>query len=367
MISSSDPPPDGQRPFLRSRQDWLHQLKAKIETRNIKGLYGQSRAETVSYNNPRFRKKTIERAWSDYQAQDALLGWLGEIAQDNSEQVRIRAGNALGLLVLQSFDHVSLNVLQPWAVGPVHQREAVAYALLTVAADEPPLHQNLKKLVSGWYADTGRPLAQATAARAYGLVRGAIDRDEAFRALAKLATVDDIRVAIAVGDAVADLLEDGPDDFACRVLATLASSLDDRRISTTVQLVFLIVADALLATVHNEGRAQETSWPFLLRLATGQPQARAALVRLWKYVLNGAQFVDEAAQVMTAWANATESDPEMREAFLRLIRAVAAGDNRTWLIFARYVALWTSEDNFSPIPQTSAAVQAILDAERKPR
>ena len=59
---------------------------------------GHSITETVEYQDPDYAIKVIRRAWSDYEVQDALIGWLGQLAKDATEQVRIWAGIALGRL-----------------------------------------------------------------------------------------------------------------------------------------------------------------------------------------------------------------------------------------------------------------------------
>jgi hypothetical protein len=363
-VTAQEPLPDIQRPFVASRQDWLHRLQARIRESEVRGACGNSHAQIIEYKDDAQPQRVIGRAWSDYQAQDSLLDWLGELAEDVSEQVRILAGKALGQLAVWSFDHLSQNILGPWATGRRCQREAVAYALMFVAGHDSRLHENVRRLIAGWYQNHRKPLAQATAARAYGLVRAAIDRTDALDALDRLATVDDIRVAVAIGDALTDLVDDSTDGFACQVLERLAGHLDDNDMSATIELAFLILADGLLASVPADGQAHEVSWPFLLRLAAKEAQARAALVRLWRHVINGARFVDEAAQVMTEWAAVTEADPQLQEAFLRLVRAVTATDDRSRGIFARYAAVWSSASNFKPLPKASTAVQAILDAER---
>ena len=149
----------------------------------------------MEYRDPDYVIKVIRRAWSDYEVQDLLLCWLGELAEDASEQVRIFAGIALGRLATWSFDTLSSSVLTPWAISQRRtRREAVAYALRVVAGDHR-LRENASQLISGWYASRSNPLAQATAARSYGVAYGLFDPAAAFEALDRLTAVDDIRVA----------------------------------------------------------------------------------------------------------------------------------------------------------------------------
>jgi hypothetical protein len=359
--------PESPQPFRVPRREWLHKLQAQIRETEVLGPYGPSPAEVVEYRDPAYATKVLERAWSDYEAQDVLLSWLGELAEDSSAQVRIFAGRALGLLAASSFDTLSTTVLVPWAAGANHdRREAVAYALRVLAAD-PRRRDNVTRLVSGWHA-SGKPEAQAMAARAYGVACGLFDPLAAFRALDHLTTVGDIRVAVAVGDSIADLLAAGSDDFVGLVLTSLAGAVREPDRTGSVQLIFLILADGLLDTVDSAGEmASPVSWPLLLRLTTRLAGVRPAIVTLWQRVLNEALFHEEAEQVMSRWAAAAESEPDVREAFLRLARAIASGDERTQMILRRYCARWASTDNFRPLPEVSAALQTILSTSTEAR
>ena len=369
MASGEDTPPEGQRPFRISRREWLYRLHARIKDVQVRGVFGlSSHAEAVEYKDPDYATKVIRRAWSDYQAQDTLLGWLGELTGDGSEQVRIYASTALGRLATWSFDYLSRHVLGPWAHSTKwEQRDAVAYAL-RVAATDPRLRENVSLLITGWYADSGDPVAQATAARAQAVARGPADPASAFEALHRLAAVDDSRVAIAIGDSIADLLSAGTDEFACMVLPRLAASARDPQRSATTQLVFLILSDTLVTTTQpGDAGGEPASWPSLLHLTARLAGARSAIVSLWQYVLNDALFHREAEHVMTRWAIAAEGQPEVREMFLRLARQIVRGDVRSQTILARYAAQWVSDSNLTPLPLISAALQTVLAAERDAR
>jgi hypothetical protein len=365
--SADDIQPEPLRPFRTSRREWLHKLRARIKETTIQGPYGPSRAEAVEYRDPDYAVKVIRRAWSDFEVQDVLLAWFGELADDPSEQLRIAAGMALGRLAAWSFDTFCSGVLESWATGRHRaRREAVAYALRVVIAD-PGLRENVTQLILAWYAGHS-PFAQATAARAYGVAYGALDARAAFEALDRLTVVDDIRVATAIGDGVADLVAAGDDDFAGYVLPRLADSARQQGRTGAVQLVFLILADGLVARAQGGPQAPGSiSWPLLLHLTTRLPQVRSAIVTLWRCVLNEALFHDEAEQVMTRWAAAAEGDPAVREAFLRLARAIARDDERSLMILDRYCALWVSADNLSPLPIVSSALQTVLTTDREAR
>ena len=367
MTSGEDMPPEGQRPFLMPPREWLYRLRARIGKAQVRGPYGLSPAETVEYRDGEYVQKVMTRAFADYQAQDKLLDWLGELTQDGSEQVRVFAGLALGRLASQSFDYFSSNLLARWANSdrPYH-RDAVAFALRGAIINDPRLQANVNLMVTGWYANRDAPNQQATAARAYGIAYRHADPIAAFEALNRLTVINNIHVASAIGDSLADLLADGSDEIAGRVLAGLAESARDRERSPAVQLAFLILAAPFDKEVPaDQPGVPATSWPLLLYLMTELPEARPSIVSLWQHVLNEGVLPGIAERVMSTWAAASESDPSMRQAFLRTARAIA-NDERSRATLVRYVAKWTSRENLQPFPIISAAMQTVI-AERGAR
>jgi hypothetical protein len=374
MTAADDPSPEGHQPFRVGRRELLHRLRAQVTDITIRDRYGASTAEAAEYTSPAYPALVILHAWSRYEIQDVLLEWLKELAEDGRQAVRIFASGALGLLATRSLYYVTGHVLLPWSRSDQgFRRESVAYALRCIAADGR-LRDNARRLITGWYASSDEPAAQSTAARAYGLAAGIFDPITAFEALDRLLAVDDIRVTIAIGDAVVDLLGDGSDDLAGPaaddlgrfVLQKLLDGLGQPARAVMAQLVFLIVADGLNTEVTSVDGTHRATWPFLLRLGLRLPPARDALAELWRYVLNDARFPGEAGDVLTRWASYAEADPETRQVFLRLVRAIVRGHHRTQMIVRRHAVGWTAAGNLRPLPLASAAVQAILDAERAP-
>ncbi len=117
MATAEDVQPEGLRSFRVSRCEWLQKLSARIAESETQGMYGPSVTEIVEYRNPDYALKVIRWAWSDYEAQDALLTWLGQLADDPSDQVRISVGLALGCLARWLFDFLCYNVLSLWATA----------------------------------------------------------------------------------------------------------------------------------------------------------------------------------------------------------------------------------------------------------
>jgi hypothetical protein len=366
MASSDDVPPEGQRPFLVPHREWLHKLHARASETEVRGTYGPSYAVAVQYTDRDYMSKVLDRAFSDYQAQDKLLAWLGDLAQDSSEKVRIFAATALGKLTARSFDYLSRNFLAAWARSDQEfQREAVAVALRSVIVTDPRLSGNVRLMVAGWYGNRDDPNEQATAARAHGVAYGRTDPVAAFEALNRLTVIDNVDVAIAIGDSIIDLLAGGTDDLIGFVLRCLAESVQDRKRSAAAQLAFLVLAAPLDKEVPAEGPdTRIVNWPLLLYLMAHLPEARVPITSIWRYVLNDGLLPNVAESVMTRWAGAAESEPEMCQAFLRMARAIAHGDERSGMVLSRYTAHWASSENLQPVPRVAAALQAILTAER---
>lgn len=370
VSSGDDIAPEGMRPFLVARRERLRMLRAHIEQADISG--GSS--QVVEFNDGRFAIKVLEHAWSGFDVQDSLLQWLCRLAEDESEQIRIYAGVALGQLAAWSFEYMYDSVLMRWATSDQRsRREAVAYALRRVVRAEPPLLRPVRLLVDGWYANRDYPYCQATAARAYGLALGALDPLAAIAALARLLIVEHIDVAIDIGRGLTDLLApaaDPPesagagdaDDRVRAALAELTVAVADRQRTSAAQMAFLIVASELISYVGAPDAA-DIEWPTLLLLTQRLADIRGPVVALWRSVLDAALFHEAAEQVMTAWASQAEADDQVRAAFLRFARAVARGHPRCHSILSRYAEQWVSTENLRPLPSVSNALAAVLAAE----
>jgi hypothetical protein len=347
-------------PFRRTQGELLSVLRARATTETIEGPYGTGPARIVEYRDPSYPSKVLRHVWTQYAVQEELLAWLGELTDNQAEQVRVSAGTALGVLSLISFEHVCRRVLAPWAQSTKsNQREAVAYAL-RVAADDAVLLTNVRDLTGGWYASSGQEAAQATAARIYGLSLGPLDPAGAVDALMRLMVVNDIRVAIAIGNALTDLLLDGSAELARTVLARLLEATEDDR-KAAAQLAFLQIAVLILVEKPAASQGSPTvKWPFLLDLAGTRQDVRDDFIRLWQSVLESAIFHREAANVLTAWAGRAQADSALRDAYLRLVRAVAQSHDRPRRSLSRLAATWVSADNLAPLVEMSAELQRVL-------
>jgi hypothetical protein len=363
------PVPLRHDPFAQSRRLLTGKLRARTVSAVTRGTYGRLPCTVAEYRNPEYPPRIIRHVWSEYRIQQELVDWLAELVDSPSQQVRSFAGTALGLIATEAFDHIATQVFPTW-IGDEKtghlRREAVAYAL-RVCARDPALRPGVRALVEGWYL-SGRWELQAAAARAYGLCLGGADLGTAVQALTRLGTVDHIRVAIAIGDACADLVEDDVAAHAQVVLRAVAEMAHEPSSRACGHLVFLILADALVSEEPPTPGTAARNRPTLLRLAAQDPhgsEPRRLLGYLWSEAIGGELFSDQAANVLEAWAAQAETDPLLLDDLVRvLVEDVAARSLRVGLLLERYASRWTERDRFRPLPRSAAVLGSALRARR---
>ncbi|MFB8171552.1 hypothetical protein ACFC60_26780, partial [Kitasatospora purpeofusca] len=357
---------DGRVPRLREpydvpRRRRLAQLRAEAVPVRFFSAVGRVPAEGLRYKDRGYPRRVIQYVWREYPQQSELLDWLGELTGDPSQQVRTHAGVALGVLADLSFQYLSARVFHPWAGGPDPLRhDAVAYAL-SVSVKNPALRGMVTALAAGWIADPEQPMAQATAARVYAVSLGGSEPLAAVDALVRLAVVDNVQVAMAIGNSLVDILAEA-EPLTGLVLARLCSALSDHRARPSVLLAFLAVAAQLVVETAELGVAAAVpNWPALLVSADQDPALRPRFVVLWRAALNEAVYRKEAEEVLRVWAALAEADPGLREIFLRLVAALVQDDPRTATVLRRQAADWTAPYEPAPLPRTAAALVAELE------
>ncbi|MFI9328080.1 hypothetical protein ACIGZJ_11130 [Kitasatospora sp. NPDC052868] len=360
-------PPGGQPPLIRDpfanpRRAVLEQLRARTVATVTRGQYGWLPCTITEYRDGGHAPRVIRHVWSEYDIQAELLDWLGELVDSASEQVRSFAGTALGVVATGAFDHLSTWVFPGWIrdedTGTL-RREAVAYAL-RVCVEDPALRAGVRAMVDGWYL-SGTWQAQAAAARAYGLCLGGADLATAVEALARMGTVDDIRVAIAIGDSFADLIEEDVEGTTPVVLTALVGMMQRHESRATGHLAFLILADALVTEIPPPAAgAAPRSRPTLLHLVSQQDDLREQLAHLWSEVIGGELFGAEAAGVLRMWASQAEADPHLLDDLLRMLRDLAQRTARNRDILLRYASRWDAYDELRPLRRSAALLRAVL-------
>lgn len=344
--------PRAQEPFALPRRRLQERLRAETVTQPQDG---------VAYGDGSYARRVVHYFWSQYQVQDVLLDWLGALVSTGSDQVRAYAGVALGALARESFSYVSAGVLNGWAHSKDARRREAAALALSVAADGS-VAQTVADRAREWYADPSEPLGQATAARVYGLLNGCADEQVA--ALMRLAIVDRVTVAVAVGQALTDLLARDR-NLVEKVLQALLTRVSDHRARAAALLVFLIVAAQWVVDADTWGDDCQAAdgWPALLYLANGAEKTRYPFVALWRESLDQPVFRKEAEKVLRSWAEVAEKDSRFRQLFEYMVHALVHGSPRTGAILRECAGAWSSPNELIPLTSTRATVDTVLTKE----
>jgi hypothetical protein len=219
-------------------------------------------------------------------------------------------------------------------------------------------------IVGTWYGDLGSPLSQATAARAFGVGVGQPDATAAIDRLGRLATVDDYDIAVAIGNGLADLILDKPEELSPTVCAAIVTWFDDKSRTRPAELAFLILANTLVTWERTDPDGPEVQWPMLLHLADRVEDLQWPLRALWRHLISNSVLHDEANAVLTGWAALAENDPAQLRALLRLIREVIRQPTpspRARRNLSRLVKTWIEPRNLSPLPNAHRAMKALLE------
>lgn len=351
--------------FAEPRRGRLQKLQAMVESKRIPGDYGETETEIVRYVSSVFPRQVIKRAWSEFMIQPLLIEWLGRLVEHPAEPVRIQAATMLGFISLDSYDYVSHTVFERWAHSKNRLlREAVAHAL-HVPADEARLRPSVTRMVHGWIGvdEDDDPLARASAVRAYGYSLGRAEPDASLRVLRKMALVDDIRVAVAIGETMAQLLIDN-EERVHAILLTLQQWLDDYDREATAHLAFAIVAaglDAIVPVTDNEARS---TWPALLWLAARDPLVGGGLAEVWYHILRqSSYFPRQAEDLLFTWAQMVETSPLGCETLATLVAGICHGDPAARDYVLVECDTWIESDVLTPTPQARTAIRAKLTNE----
>jgi hypothetical protein len=364
VAADTDQLPRVRDPFALSHRHELERLRARTSSGLTRGEFGDVPCTVIEYRDGGDPSRLIRHVWSEYRAQQELLAWLAELVDSRSDQVRSFAGTALGLIAAVSFDLLSTRVFPQWIAdqqrGP-QRRDAVAHAL-RVCVRNPELRPGVRALVDAWFF-SGLAESQAAAARAYGRCLGGADLTAALEGLSRLGTVDDAAVAVAVGDSFADLVEEDVSGNAPLVLRTLVRMVAQPETRECGHLSFLILADTLVIEPESEPApgASAVSRPTLMHLSMTDERLRGLLAQLWSEVICGELYGDEAAEVLTSWAAQSEADPQLLDAFVRIMRDLAQRDTRTRDLLLRYASGWDARGKLRPLHRAAALLRTVLN------
>ncbi|MFG1607684.1 hypothetical protein [Actinoplanes sp. NPDC049265] len=343
-------------PFRHTRTEVLRRLRAETRPGVERGMFGTVPVEAMGYRSEDFPRLVLEHVWRRFGLHRELLGWLHDLSSDLNEEIRARAGTALGLVSTFAFDFVWTQVLRAMAqdTGNFRNREVVAYALRVPAA-EPALRPLVDAIVTGLAGNADLPFGQATAARVYGVSLGPLGVGEALAALDRLAVIDDRYIAAGIGDSLADLIMQDETRNPAQVLAKVSAWQSDRRRALVGEAVFLHLARWLTTDHVVAGRT--VVWPTLLWFADERIELRAGLLSMWRFVLNSGSLPEQVAEVLAHWADLAEADAHVRTSLSRMLGATAGASERTYTLVQRQVRDWRAPDNLRPKPRTAYAVE----------
>jgi hypothetical protein len=278
------------------------------------------------------------------------------------EEVRTRAGVAVGALSTAAFDFVRHTVVKPWAHATDYVLRESAATALDAANSVPALKETVRELVHEW-STASDPNLVATAVRVYGGSVGVDQPTRLFETLNQHAESSDFVVIHAVCRSLAELADAGVVGVSDRALMTArewtGSRTRTRRI--TGNMAFLIMAHDLLwspegtlARQDRSGRAQH--WPLLLKLADSSPEWRQVVAGMWATALMSADVAEIAMEALDQWTETAEESDQRRQAFVQMLTA-AATSNRVQARLRRKMEQWADPENTIHAPETATALR----------
>lgn len=359
QVAGDEVLPPWRDPFRHSRTEVLRRLRATTRPGVVRGMFGTVPVETMGYLSEDFPRLVLGHVWRRFGLHRELLGWLHDLASDPDEEIRARAGTALGLMSTFAFDFVWIHVLRQMAqdTNNFRNREVVAYALRVPAA-ERALRPLVDSVVAGLSGNADLPFGQATAARVYGVSLGPLGVGEALAALDRLATIDNRYIAAGIGDSLADLIMQNEERNPAQVLSKVSAWQSDRRRTLVGEAVFLHLARWLTTDLTVAGRT--VTWPTLLMFADQRVELRNGLLSMWRFVLNSGSLPEQVAEVLAHWADLAEADAHVRTSLSRMLGATAGASERTYVLVHRQVKDWRAPDSLRPKPRTAYAVEDSL-------
>lgn len=361
-----DLPRDQVRPFERSRSVRLKTFDAKLTQATATTPQGEVPVEAVEFVDPARSQRVLAHVWQEYdQAHNAMIEWLSQLGAHPVEEVRTRAGVAVGALSTAAFDFMRHTVIEPWVCTTEYVLRESAATALDAANSVSALKQTVHGLVHEWSAASDPDLV-ATAIRAYGSSVGVDQPDRLFETLNQHAESADFVVIEAVCRSLTELTDAGIRGVSDRALMTArewtSSRARARRI--TGNLAFLMMAADLLwspdGTPPRQGRAGRAQhWPLLLRLADISPEWRQVVAGMWATALMSTDVAETAIDVLAQWAETAEADGQRRQSLVRVLTAAATSD-RVRARLRRTIDRWADPEGSMHAPETAAALRAAM-------
>jgi len=330
----------------------LSMLRARTAPGTTSISTGDLPVSTMSYESRNYPRRVLRHVWQEHDAaRSAIVQWLERLGRDDNRSVRIRTATAVGMLAVESFTFVYPQIIARWAWDEQSAiRDGAALAIGPPAADSR-LSTTVTDLVDQWSRDGDSPLLQATAARVHGGSAGLTRPSISLRKLTALADVDNSDVAVAVAKSLGDLVTEGTNALAGRVLAEVGRwiATGDRqvRIAGRVAFLWLTYLRGAPRALAAETGDKQFSMPTLLVLARHNPALAGPLAALWSECLKASDSYPWIHESLDGWADAVEPDLTARAQFVDLLRRSSI-DPRTNLIISRQVGRWRGAGGAAP-------------------
>jgi hypothetical protein len=334
----------------KSRRTRLQAARGYLITEVRNTRYGAAEMSVGQFLDGTYPAQVLEHVWNEYDLErEALLVWLRMVAEDVEDRVRIRAAAAIGYLACYSFDQIRRELIVPWAgSGDGSERER-AVAALALPARHPTTAARVIQLVLEW-CQKEKPALRCTAARALGTSVGAILLGGPDQHLTKLAKGADPRLALEIGDSLAELLATADEARQVELLRMLDQWSAEERAGRQRAGVFafLEIASTLWIRVGDESPVW---WPSLLRwantMSSGAEPPQALIARLWQRALVCPGTDHAVHRILGAWASAAERVPDIRTALVSLLTDVARSPRPARLV-TYYAKTWRNRTPAAP-------------------
>jgi hypothetical protein len=226
--------------------------------------------------------------WFDYVvAHDALLRWLGALAEDSDSRVRALAALALGRLAVYDFDFMAQSCFVRWSTSSRQsQHQVTAWALEETVKRAPRRLGRVFDVADAWAR--GKNQAQrSTALRMYGTCLGVQNPERALRGLRQITLRDAPALAHPIAMSVAEIFAGGQGPTVVRALTAWCGSPQPhvRR-----------MAAGCLAELARLDDAEGV--PQLMVLFAKEP---ALVAKLWRQVLTSRQCGRKPWDALRAW------------------------------------------------------------------
>lgn len=350
----------------------LAAARAVVGTEVRRTRYGRSEVEVVRFLDSSHPVDVLHYFWHDYDTyRTVVMRWLSAVADAPEDQTaRIRAATTIGLLACFSFDDVRQQVIAPWAAVDNPDKRERAVAALALPARNPNTRAQVVRMVREWAVDESQYL-RLTAARALGISVGEVIEGGPDELLSELAQGADQEMGIALGDSIAELIDETPEGLDVGrtrdLLAMVLQWAKDRRgrRDEAGAVAFLEIASTL---VTERGTDDETpnTWPTLLALTdrswVADEALRESIIEMWAIVMLLPDLDVFVRRILRRWARAAEENEAMRAPFVTLWQDAVQRRPRLATTIMHHAKRWRGDGRDLPdAPEVAARLLHVLN------